>query len=168
MKRTIVSKTGEIYVRNIIFGVEDGLVSTVGFLSGIASVTALRGTIIITGIVLVFVEAISMGIGSLLSEHSTEEYKVRGEVPLGKSFLAAGVMFVSYLLAGSVPLAPYFFLPVNTAFWVSILADLLTVVGLGWFSAQGSKVPPVRKILEMLLMTCLAITAGVLVAKLVG
>lgn len=168
MKRAIISKTGEIYTRNIIFGVEDGLVSTVGFLSGIASVSALSGAIAITGIVLVFVEGMSMGIGSLLSEHSTEEYAARKEVPFGKSFLAAIVMFVSYIIAGSIPLLPYFFLTGGTAFWVSIVADLVAVVGLGWYSAKISKVSPVRKIAEMLIMTILAISAGVLVAKLVG
>jgi VIT1/CCC1 family predicted Fe2+/Mn2+ transporter len=168
MKRIVASQAGEIYTRNIIFGVEDGLVSTVGFLSGIASVSSLGGTVVITGIVLVFVEAFSMGIGSLLSEHSTEEFAAKKEVPFGKSFLAAAVMFVSYILAGAIPLIPYIFLPAAQAFWVSIAADLAAVVGLGWYSAQIAKVSPLRKILEMLFMTVLAISAGVFVARLVG
>lgn len=161
-------RKGEIYIRNIVFGVEDGLVSTVGFLAGIASVGTLRETIIVTGIILVFVEAFSMGIGSLLSEHSSEEYVARGEVPVRKAVLASVVMFVSYLLAGFIPLTPYLIWPASQAFWLSIGVDLLAIVALGWYSARQSKVQPLRKIVEMLILTCLAIGAGVGVGKLIS
>jgi len=60
--------------RNFIFGVEDSLVSTVGLLSGIAAADTSRFTIITTGIVLIFVEAFSMGIGSFLSEETSEQF----------------------------------------------------------------------------------------------
>ena len=61
-----------LYMRNLIFGAEDSLVSTVGLLSGIAIGGVPKSAIILTGIVLIFVEAFSMGVGSYLSEYSVE------------------------------------------------------------------------------------------------
>lgn len=66
-------QTFALYVRTFVFGVEDSLVSTVGLLSGLAIAGAARGTIILSGVTLIFVEAFSMGIGSLLSEHQKED-----------------------------------------------------------------------------------------------
>ena len=54
------------YLRAFVFGVEDSLASTVGLLSGIAIAGAGRETILMTGIVLIFVEAFSMAIGDFL------------------------------------------------------------------------------------------------------
>src|SRR3990167_10071302 len=97
-----------LFLRNLVFGVEDGLVSTVGLLSGIAIAGAPRGTIFLTGGVLIFVEAFSMAAGSLLSEASVEE--MDGGVDDTRGSLAAGVvMFGSYFAAGLVPLFPYIF-----------------------------------------------------------
>ena len=42
---------------------------------------------------LIFVEALSMGVGSLLSEHSVEVYIKQGEVPLRRSAPGGLIMF---------------------------------------------------------------------------
>jgi VIT1/CCC1 family predicted Fe2+/Mn2+ transporter len=97
------------YVRNIIFGVEDSLVSTVGLLSGIAVAKVTNRTIVLTGLVLIFVEGFSMGVGSLLSEHSVEQLELKGEAKLETSAGGAVAMFLSYFAAGFIPLAPYVF-----------------------------------------------------------
>jgi VIT1/CCC1 family predicted Fe2+/Mn2+ transporter len=62
------------YFRNFIFGVEDGLVSTVGLISGIAVADVPKETIFVTGIILILVEAVSMAAASFLSENSANEY----------------------------------------------------------------------------------------------
>ncbi len=72
-------KTTELYLRNIIFGISDSLVSTVGLLAGIDAAGTPRQAILLTGIVYAFVEAFSMAVGSFLSEQSAEEYEVKGE-----------------------------------------------------------------------------------------
>ncbi len=68
-------KARSIYVRNIIFGIEDSLVSTVGLLAGIAVGNASIHTILSTGVIYVFVEGFSMAVGSFLSEESAQEYE---------------------------------------------------------------------------------------------
>src|SRR3989344_3322331 len=89
-----------LYLRNLVFGVEDGLVSTVGLLSGIAIAGVERDTIFLTGMVLIFVEAFSMAAGSFLSEFSAEEYALQREVSGRTPFFNGLIMFWSYLLAG--------------------------------------------------------------------
>lgn len=154
-----------LLVRNVVFGVEDGLVSTVGLLSGIAAAGVPRQTIFLTGVVLIFVEALSMAIGSLLSEHSTEEYAARHEVPLTRSVLAATVMFFSYLLAGLVPLAPYALVATGSFFW-SVGWSVVGMVILGGLSGWMFQVDVVRKTLETVILGGLAIVAGVVVGRL--
>jgi VIT1/CCC1 family predicted Fe2+/Mn2+ transporter len=82
------------YLRNFIFGVEDSLVSTVGLLSGIAIAGMSREDVFVTGLVLIFVEAISMSAGSFLSESSAEEYETQRTAVSGRSYRSASIMFV--------------------------------------------------------------------------
>lgn len=60
-------------IREIVFGLEDSLVSTVGAVSGIAVGSGDRYIVILSGIVLVAVEAVSMAAGSFLSSKSAAE-----------------------------------------------------------------------------------------------
>ncbi|MFH1656358.1 MAG: VIT1/CCC1 transporter family protein [Candidatus Nealsonbacteria bacterium] len=67
-------KTGIIsMIREIVFGFEDGMISTLGVLVGIAIGTNDHFVIILSGFVVVMVESISMGIGSYLSTKSVKE-----------------------------------------------------------------------------------------------
>lgn len=115
------------YIRNFIFGVEDSLVSTVGLVSGVAVAGVDTKQVVLTGMVLIFVEAFSMGVGSLLSENSADEYESKSEVALSNSLGYALVMFISYLLSGFFVVFPYMFLPASRALWLSIA---VSVVGL--------------------------------------
>lgn len=155
----------ELLIRNIIFGVEDGLVSTVGLLSGIAIAGVARSTILLTGFVLIAVEAFSMGVGSLLTEHSVEEYETGREGSFRKPFLGGIVMFVSYVLAGLVPLLPYVFSASGGALYWSVGLSLVALFMLGFFAARRFKVHPLRQAVEMFIIGGLAIVVGVVVGR---
>lgn len=64
-------------VREIVFGAEDGMVSTLGALTGIAIGTQNHFTVVLSGFVIVAVESISMGVGSYLSAKSVQEVNSR-------------------------------------------------------------------------------------------
>lgn len=64
-------------IREIVFGLEDGMVSTLGALTGIAVGSNDHFFVILSGFVIVIVEAISMGIGSYLSTKSVKEVNAR-------------------------------------------------------------------------------------------
>lgn len=153
------------YLRNFIFGVEDSLVSTVGLLSGVVISGAEARAVFATGIILIFVEAFSMAVGSFLSEHSAEEFIQKTETPLRQSLFLGGVMFVSYFFAGFIPLLPYIFFPLNSAFWYSIGLSLLALFLLGVFSARLSSVSFVKGGSRMLIIGGIAIAVGVLVGR---
>jgi VIT1/CCC1 family predicted Fe2+/Mn2+ transporter len=161
-------KKYSLIIRNFTFGVEDSLVSTVGLLAGIALAHVDTKTIVVTGVVLIFVEAFSMGVGSLLSENSVEEYEAKKEVALGKPTIAAVVMFVSYVVAGLIPLAPYVLLHSNYAIWWSIGLTLLALALLGAINAHIFRVRVWKDALLTLVMGGLAIVVGIVVGQIAG
>lgn len=146
--------------RNFIFGVEDGLVSTVGLLSGIAIAEVPRETIFLTGIVLIFVEAFSMAAGSFVSESSTEEYTMGHDRP-GRDLFAGITMFFSYFVSGFIPLSAYLFWPVATALWYSIAFSVIALFVLGAIGARFSHISILRSGLRMVVVGGLAIAIGV-------
>ena len=64
-------------IREIVFGVEDGMVSTLGVITGIAIGSNDHFTVILAGIVIISVESISMGIGSYLANRSEQDINQR-------------------------------------------------------------------------------------------
>jgi VIT1/CCC1 family predicted Fe2+/Mn2+ transporter len=159
-------QTFALYVRSFIFGVEDSLVSTVGLLSGIAVAGVERSVILLTGLVLIFVEAFSMGIGNLLSEHASQEFLRRKELPWRGSLAGGTIMFLSYFFAGFIPLFPYIFIEAQTAFWVSIGLSLAALFVLGAVGAKIFQIRLIRHGLEMMLIGGIAVSVGVLVGTL--
>ncbi len=159
-------KETEIFIRNFIFGVEDSLVSTVGLLSGIAVAGVGRSDIFLTGIVLIFVEAFSMGVGSFLSEDATEDRRTKKNIRFA-SILGAGIMFVSYFLAGLIPLLPYVLFPIKSAFVTSNLFTLVALFALGAFGAYMYKRSLIKLGLKTLIMGGIAIVVGTVVGQVV-
>jgi VIT1/CCC1 family predicted Fe2+/Mn2+ transporter len=65
-------------LKEVVFGMEDGMVSTLGSITGIAiGSSGNQATVILAGSVIIAVESISMGIGSYLSNKSEEEMDQR-------------------------------------------------------------------------------------------
>ncbi len=64
-------------IREIVFGMEDGMVSTLGSVTGIAAATQDPFTTVLAGLVIISVESISMGVGSYLSNKSEREIDER-------------------------------------------------------------------------------------------
>lgn len=161
-----MSTSGKL--RNFIFGVEDSLVSTVGLVSGIAVAGIGAKTILLTGTVLIFVEAFSMAAGSVLSDNSVREFKTNHEVPLDQSYVGGAVMFVSYFITGFIPLLPYLLVPPSQALWYSIGASLTALFVLGAVAGRISRINIFRNAAEMLLVGGLAIAIGVIVGSVIG
>ncbi len=154
-----------LYIRNFIFGVEDSLVSTVGLLSGIATSQVPHATILLTGFIYVFVEAFSMAVGSFLSEDSAEEYVAQSEVSDRLPFVGSFIMFVSFLIAGFIPIFPYLVWSGALALYASVGFSLLTLFILGFVNGKLSRIKPWRRATRMAILGGLAIGIGILVGK---
>jgi predicted membrane protein (TIGR00267 family) len=61
------------YIRQLVFGFEDSLVSTLGAITGIAGGSQDNYVVVLAGVVIIFVESLSMGVGTFLSSKSERE-----------------------------------------------------------------------------------------------
>lgn len=156
----------DTYLRNFIFGVEDSLVSTVGLLAGVAAGGVSSAAILTTGLVLIVVEGFSMGIGSFLTEETTEE--MAGEKPNTlEAIKGATTMLVSYCLAGLLPLSPYLFLTGNAAVLASVALSLSGLLALGFgTSLYFGRPHPFKRAIKMMLLGGMAVMVGMLIGKL--
>lgn len=64
-------------IRDAVFGTQDGLISTLGALTGIAVGTQDGRVVVLAGLVIIVVESLSMAAGSYLSSKSHREYLER-------------------------------------------------------------------------------------------
>jgi vacuolar iron transporter family protein len=75
--------TGIINIlREVVFGMEDGMVSTLGAITGIALATGESFFVLLSGCVIISVESISMGVGAYISsktESDTHKRKLKEE-----------------------------------------------------------------------------------------
>jgi len=115
----------------------DGLVTTFAVVTGAAGASLAPGVILIVGFANVFADAFSMGASSYLSavsEESTHEHMHR------KRPGAKGVVtFISFVLIGMVPLAPFLYAFIVPSFaaralTVSIVVTLVSFAGVGYIS----------------------------------
>lgn len=162
-------------MREIVFGLEDSFVSTLGAVTGIAAGAQSTYVVILSGLVLVSVEALSMSAGSYLSNTSAAEAEEAVLAESGKRksglelhpFRSAVVMGVFYVLGGVVPLAPYFFLPIAQAYFPSIFFTACCLFGLGAWAASFSKRPAWRGGLQMVVISLGAAAIGYAMGRVV-
>jgi ABC-type uncharacterized transport system ATPase subunit len=64
-------------IRELVFGIQDGLISTVGLLAGVQGATESATVVIITGLTAMFSGAISMAAGSYLSSNAQKDISIR-------------------------------------------------------------------------------------------
>jgi predicted membrane protein (TIGR00267 family) len=61
------------HIREVVFGVQDGVLTTLGIVTGIGTATTDRVTTLLTGILALLVGAISMGVGEYLGNKAERE-----------------------------------------------------------------------------------------------
>lgn len=154
-------KNSAMYLRSIVFGINDSLVSTVGFLAGISVAGVPSATIILTGTIYALVEAFSMAMGDFLSEESAEEYVSHSNVNDRPSIISAVLMFISCVLASLVPLVPYVIFASDTALVVSVCLSVFSLFVVGIVSARFSRLPMLWRGARMALLGGAAIAMGV-------
>ena len=161
-------RPGSSLVRNFTFGVEDSLASTVGLLSGIAAANVNNSTIIITGLILIFTEALSMGVGSFLTEESVAEYETKKDPLISKTLPGALVMFFSYLIAGIIPIIPYWLFSMPRSLFFSMFLSIGSLSLLGVINALVSGTSVKNSTLRMLILGGSVAIAGVVIGSLLS
>ena len=151
-------------IREIVFGLEDSLVSTLGAVTGIAAGTDSSYIVMLSGLVLIAVESVSMAAGSYLSSEAAGEAERRNEHPVR----AAVVMFVSYVVGGLFPLTPYLLLPVSEAYLPSIIATIMALFTLGVWKGKITGRSRLMSGLQMTAVSLAAAFLGYVIGRLVA
>ena len=162
-------------IREIIFGLEDSLVSTLGALTGIAVGSGSTFIVILSGLVLIAAEGMSMTAGSYLSSKSSIDTERQIHKTDGKKFehngnpaRAAVVMGVFYFAGGFIPLLPYFFTDVHAAILPSVALTAAALFLLGLWASHYTKRHPVKSGLEMMAVSLAAALVGYLIGQAVS
>ncbi len=116
----------EYYIGDIVYGANDGIVTTFAVVSAAAGAGFTAPVIIILGIANLAADGFSMGASkylSLQSEQSVEKSGTKKRSPFNDGFAT----FVSFVIVGSLPLIP-FLIPsaAANAFTISTIATAVT------------------------------------------
>lgn len=146
------------YLPDLVFGANDGIITTFAVVSGVVGASLSNRVIIILGFANLIADGVSMGASNFLSRRSdAEALEDPGRREAARHGTATLLGFVS---AGVVPLAAYLLpLPSDARFPAAIALTLASLFLVGAFRAFLTKARFVRSGLEMLLVGSLA--AGV-------
>jgi len=105
---------GRYYIKDIVYGANDGIITTFAIVSGVIGAGLSVRTVLIIGIASLAADAFSMASSSYLGSASERAAfpRVRDEGIVERHtnpLTAALITFVSFVVAGSVPLLPYVF-----------------------------------------------------------
>lgn len=155
----------EDYLRSVMFGLQDGLVSTTGVVVGISAGIPDKAVIILASFVAVSVEASSMAAGQYSAEKAVHQIDKTGR-HRDNLITGASLMFFSYLIAGLIPISPFLIFPPGTARVISIAIALLSLFIIGYFKGKIVGQKALRSALEMFIIGGLATVVGLVVGYL--
>ena len=147
------------YLRSVLFGIEDSLVSTTGLIAGLSVGAENKRIVVLGGLVAIVIEAVSMGAGEYLSDDAVQELdklKRHRDSPAASGLL----MLVSYLLAGMIPLAPVLVFVYPTSLILSVIFALSGLFLLGYIKGRLLHSRPFRGGLKILVVGGLAAILG--------
>lgn len=152
----------EDYLRSIMFGLQDGLVSTTGVVIGISTGIEDKAVIILASLVAVSVEASSMAAGQYSSEKAVHQMDKTGK-HTDSLFLGALAMFFSYFIAGMVPIVPTVIFEQPQARIYAILAAFIGLFLIGFIKGKVVEHKPFRSAIELFVIGAAATTIGLIV-----
>lgn len=168
-------ETTRHYIRDIVYGASDGIVTTFAVVSGVAGGSLSHLAVLVIGVANLAADGLSMGVGNLTAIRAEERAREAAGLPELERYpwKHGAATLLSFVAAGSIPLAP-FVLPVDAGarlFW-SATATFATMFTLGAARSLVTNERWWRSGLETLglgaLVAATAYGAGVLVASLAG
>lgn len=151
-----------------VYGANDGIVTTFAVVAGVAGAGLSVDIIIIMGVANMIADGISMAVGDYLGEIS--EYKMRKQDHERTNhsclWITGVVTFISFLLAGVLPLLPYIFKIAGTPFLIdnqfllSIISTASALFFVGSLRTLLTKGSWIKNGLEMLLIGAIAASSA--------
>jgi VIT1/CCC1 family predicted Fe2+/Mn2+ transporter len=145
-----VDETAGAYIAELVYGANDGIVTTFAVVAGVAGAALEPRIVLILGAANLFADGFSMGMSNFLSRRSEMEYaRGTGETvdDDGKSpARTAFATFLAFVVAGALPLVPYV-LELRPLFELSVAATAVAFFLVGaarslviprkWYLAGG-------------------------------
>jgi vacuolar iron transporter family protein len=96
------------FLKAMVYGANDGIITTFAVVAGVAGAGLEARIVLILGVANLVADGFSMGVGDFLGERAEAALqKKRGE-PIKPFLWMTGVLtFISFVIAGSLPLLPY-------------------------------------------------------------
>jgi vacuolar iron transporter family protein len=143
------------YVRELIYGANDGIITTFAVVAGVSGGGLSLRVVLIIGAANLFADGLSMAAGNYLSIKSHESVLEAQDLPEEEASPVRHSLatFLAFVLAGAVPLLPYM-IPVLRIdrFTLSIAFTLLALFAVGASRALVANVRWWRAGLEMLVL----------------
>lgn len=161
MSRKIEAKV----LKAAVLGANDGIITTFAVVAGVVGAGLPVTTILILGIANMIADGISMALGDYLGEQSARQMQGERHQPFTHFLHSTSlVTFVSFVLAGTLPLLPYIIsytsipLPESTQFPLSILSTGAALFIIGSMRTIITKHGWLRSGVEMFSVGVLAAT----------
>ncbi len=175
-RATVLRRAGAESIREVVFGVEDGVVQNATLIAGMVGASLSATVIVVAGVINAAAGVLSMSIGTYLSSKAERDVRLRAPAREGSitdpgpddgtsPVRAATVMAAAYACGAVVPVLPFLSRTLST--WTALLATicltLLTLFALGFGKAALSGQSRWRSGLEMLVLASVAGVLGYLI-----
>lgn len=172
-RSVLLRRAGAESIREVVFGVEDGVVQNATLIAGMVGASLSATVIVVAGVINAAAGVLSMSIGTYLSSKAERDVQMRSATEAGSTtepgpgangtspLRAATVMAGAYACGAIVPVLPFLTQALSTwtALLITVGLTMLTLFALGFGKAVVSGQSRWRSGLEMLV---LASVAGVL------
>lgn len=155
----------EDYLRSLMFGLQDGIVSTTGVVVGISTGINDKAIIVLVAIVTVMVEASSMAAGQYSSEKAVHQMD-KEEKHTDNLYIGALIMFLAYLLGGAFSIIPTLIFNQPIARTLAIVSAFLGLFIIGYIKGHLVEHKPLRSAIELFIIGSIATAIGVVVGYL--
>lgn len=140
------------YLPDIIYGANDGIITTFAVVSGVTGAALSSATALILGLANLFADGLSMGASNFLSIRSEQAVRTARKQEIDEPYPTrhGTATFLAFIAAGSVPLVAYALSPIDRRFTVAVVVTLTTLFVVGALRALVTPLRWWRAGLEML------------------
>jgi VIT1/CCC1 family predicted Fe2+/Mn2+ transporter len=122
------------YIRDIIYGANDGIITTFAVVAGVTGGSLPPAAVLIVGTANLLADGLSMGVGNYLSIRSHESARAAQDLPEEEASPVrhGAATFLAFATAGALPLLPYLTgLASGTRFAAAVVITLAALFAIG-------------------------------------
>lgn len=161
------------YIGDIVYGASDGIITTFAVVAGVAGAGLMPYVVVILGVANLLADGFSMAASNYLARKSESEYQaslseVKTGLPVKKPLGNALATFISFVIAGTIPLLPYILKFERDNFTMAVISTSIALFVVGSLRSMVTRTRWWHSGLEMLLIGALAATVAYLAGRSLG